>query len=241
MKSLNDSILIYYYGLPENENLKKFYHILTLSLDFENTGMLWHETIKLPLESDQDYKNRRRFCTYLKDEIFFIQDPNIDSETVFYMDKKSEKVSAYKLYSGKYNIHKKGSGEKYDIHNIMETDRFLFINGGLIEKRHDRRILYDKITGKSKNIIFNLEFNDWGFHNDIDGSIPFYPNGYAYDNVLYDMITPERLKWLMSKPYYKTIEIKNKEKHQAIKDYLDSVEEDANPIIFLATLKTGKK
>jgi hypothetical protein len=33
-------------------------------------------------------------------------------------------------------------------------------------------------------------------------------------------------------------EIKNKEKHQAIKDYVDSAEEDANPIIFLVTLKT---
>jgi hypothetical protein len=42
----------------------------------------------------------------------------------------------------------------------------------------------------------------------------------------------------MSHPYYKTIEIKNKEKHQKIKDYLDSAEEDANPIIFLATIKT---
>jgi hypothetical protein len=42
----------------------------------------------------------------------------------------------------------------------------------------------------------------------------------------------------MSHPYYKTIEAKNKEKHQAIKDYLDSAEEDANPIIFLATLRS---
>jgi hypothetical protein len=60
----------------------------------------------------------------------------------------------------------------------------------------------------------------------------------VFQNVLYDYITPERLKWLMAKPYYKTIEVKNKEKHQAIKDYLDSAEEDANPIIFLVTMKT---
>jgi hypothetical protein len=62
--------------------------------------------------------------------------------------------------------------------------------------------------------------------------------GYAECNVLYDYITPEKLKNLISQPYYKTIEVKNKEKHQAIKDYLDSAEDDDNPIIFMATLKT---
>jgi hypothetical protein len=241
MMSFNDSLLIYYYGLPEREDLKEFYHIQTLSFDFENTGMLWHEKTKLPLESEQGGENYRRVCTYLKDGGFHVLDPNIDNETVFYMDKKLEKIPAYKLYSGKYNAYSKSSGEKYDIHSIKETDRFLIVNGTLREKRHARRILYDKATGKSRNIIFNLEFNDWGFHNDIDGSIPFWPGGYAYDNVLYDDISPERLKGLMSHPYYKTIEVKNKEKHKAIKDYLDSAEEDANPIIFLATLKTEEK
>jgi hypothetical protein len=107
-----------------------------------------------------------------------------------------------------------------------------------LEKHYAGRILYDKTTGKSKNIIFNLEFHDWGFHNDIDGSIPFWPKGYASQNVLYDCITPDRLKWLMAKPYYKTIEVKNREKHQAIKDYLDSAKEDDNPIIFLVKMKT---
>ena len=33
--------------------------------------------------------------------------------------------------------------------------------------------------------------------------------------------------------YYKTIEVKNKEKHQAIKDCLDSAKEDDNPKISL--------
>jgi hypothetical protein len=42
----------------------------------------------------------------------------------------------------------------------------------------------------------------------------------------------------MSHSYYKTIEVKNREKHQAIKDYLDSAEEDANPVIFLVKMKT---
>ncbi|MDR1339890.1 MAG: 6-bladed beta-propeller [Prevotellaceae bacterium] len=238
MKNFNDSLLIYYYGLPEREDLKEFYHIQTLSLDFENIDMLWHEKMKLPLRSEQIDENYRRVCTYLKDGIFHVLDPNVDDETVFYMDRKLEKIPAYKLHSGKYNAYGKSSGEKYDIYSIKETDRFLFVNGGLREKRHARRILYDKTTGKSRNIIFNLDFNDWGFHNDIDGSIPFWPSGYACDNILFDHITPERLKSLMSHPYYRTIEVKNKEKHQAIKDYLDSAEEDANPVIFLATLKT---
>jgi hypothetical protein len=178
--------------------------------------------------------------TYIKDGYFYVWDSNIGNETVSYLNEDFEIAPAYQLYFGKYNNYKKKAGERYEVHNINETDRFLFIDGILSEKRHARKILYDKKTKKSMNTLFEMNGPDGGFHNDIDGSIPFWTKGYMSQNVLYDYITPERLKYLMSHPYYKTIKVKNKEKHQAIKDYLDSAEEDANPIIFLVTLKTGE-
>jgi hypothetical protein len=175
--------------------------------------------------------------TYLKDGNIYVWDSNVESGTVYYLNKNFEKIPAYKIYSGKYNAYKKSSGDRYEMFIVRETDRFIFIGGILFEERYSVRILYDKTTGTSKNIIFNLEFNDWGFHNDIDGSIPFWICGYESQNVLYDEITPDRLKTLMSHPYYKTIEVKDKKKHQMIKNYLDSADKDANPIIFFVNMK----
>jgi hypothetical protein len=198
--------------------------------------MLWQEESK-PNMIRKGYENCYA-TTYTKDGYLYVWDSNEKDGTVFCMNEKFEKVSAYQLYLGKYTNYNRKGGERLEIQSLQETDRFLFVFGTLVEKRHARSILYDKTTGESKNIIFNLEFNDLGFHNDIDGSIPFCPDGVVSQNVLYDYITPSRLKWLMAKPYYKTIEVKNKEKHQAIKDYLDSAEDDDNPIIFIATMKT---
>lgn len=237
MDYFNDSILVYYYSFPES-NQEIFAHIHTLSLDFETENKYWHEEFpfspKIMEIMDGDYS----VSTYLIDGNLYVWDSYIESGTVFYLNKNFEKVPAYWISTGKYNAYGRTSGERYEMFIVRETDRFIFIGGIFFESRHARRILFDKATGECKNIIFNVEFNDWGAHNDIDGSIPFWICGYISQNVLYDYITPYRLKELMAKPYYETIEIKNKEKHQAIKDYLDSAEEDANPIIFIVTMKT---
>jgi hypothetical protein len=235
LKCFNDSLLIYYYSCAENGDAKTFFHIHMLSLDFKNTDMLWEEEYNA--HTDRDKSNSCYAVAYIKDGNYYVWDPNVESETVTCLNKNFEKFPAYRLYFGKYNNYRREAGERYEVYTIKETDRFVIIDGLLTERRHARNILYDKTTGKSKNIIFNLDFHDWGFHNDIDGSIPFWPKGYVSQNVYYDYITPERLKKLMAHPYYRTIEIKNKEKHQAIKDYLDSAEEDANPVIFLGTMK----
>jgi hypothetical protein len=237
MECLKDSLLVYYYSCPDNEDMKDFFRIHTLSLDFKNENMLWQA--KYQSQMNRDEPESCHAITYIKDGYYYVWDFGEKNGTVFCMNENFEKTPAYQLYLGNYTSYNRTAGERFSVYSIRETDRFLIITGALEEKRHARRILYDKTTGKcSKNIIFNLDFHDWGFHNDIDGSIPFWPSGYISQNVLYDCITPERLKELMSHPYYKTIEVKDKEKHQAIKDYLDSAEEDANPIIFIATMKT---
>jgi hypothetical protein len=87
------------------------------------------------------------------------------------------------------------------------------------------------------NIIFNLDLHDAGFHNDIDGGIPFWPKGQVSQNVLYDYISPFELKRLMDDPYYKTIKFRDKEQNKALRNCIDSAKITDNPIIFIATLK----
>jgi hypothetical protein len=118
----------------------------------------------------------------------------------------------------------------------METDKFFFIEG-IFGRRYARNILYDKITKKSRDIIFNLDLQDTGFHNDIDGSIPFWPKGYVSQNILYDYISPFELKKLMDDPYYRTIAFRDKAKNETIRNYLASAKITDNPIIFLVPVK----
>jgi hypothetical protein len=228
----NDSVLVYYYSIPTTEDPATFAHIKVLSLDFETENELWHEKFQsVPDTENKTYEPPERAITYLKDGNIYMLDTNIDDEMVYCVNKNFEKIPAYRIPLGKNS-----KGKKYKIYNMIDTDRFVFIVGALLPNQYYRSILYDKTTGKSKHIISDFG-PPWGFHNDIDGSIPIWPRKTASRNVLLDVISPPQLRELMSHPYYKTIEIKNKEKHQAIKDYLNSAEEDANPVIFLVTMK----
>jgi hypothetical protein len=234
MDCFNDSILIYYYSFPRGgEDIKNFTHIRTLSLDFEVTNEFWHEEFQSVMEIEED---DYQINTYSNVENIYVWDSNVENGIIFSMNKNFEKVPAYQLFFGEKYTLGRNISKKYQLSKVIETDIFLFFNIILMEERYSKRILYNKTTRKSKDVIFNLEFHDWGFHNDIDGSIPFWPKGKVSQNILYDYIIPESLKELMSHPYYETIEVKNKEKHQIIKNYLDSAEEDANPIIFLVTM-----
>jgi hypothetical protein len=162
------------------------------------------------------------------------------------LNDRFERKSEYQLFIGrhalseddKYNIHYVDhmKDDEFMITKIMETDKFFFIEG-LFGRRYAKRILYNKATKKSRDIIFNLDLHDAGFHNDIDGSIPFWPKGYVSQNVLYDYISPFELKQLMNDPYYKTIAFRDKAKNEAIRNCLASAKITDNPIIFLVTVK----
>jgi hypothetical protein len=236
MDCFNDSILIYYYSFPRGEeDIRDFTHMRTLSLDFEVTNEFWHEEFQSVMETvEDDYQ----INTYSNVENIYIWDSNVENGIIFRMNKNFEKVPAYQLFFGEKYTFGRNISKKHLLSKVIETDIFLFFNIILMEKRYSKRILYNKTTRKSKDIIFNLDLHDWGFHNDIDGSIPFWPKGKISQNILYDYITPEELKELMSHPYYENIEVKNNEKHQIIKNYLDSAVEDANPIIFFVTTKS---
>jgi hypothetical protein len=203
---------------------------------------MWYDTEYFSLKREFFYEGR--VSTYMRNGNMYIWDSNLD--TIFYLDNNFEIKPAYQFFLGRHSLSEESKYNiRYDdymkdnefmITKLMETDRFFFIEG-LFGRRYARNILYDKTTKKSRNIIFNLDIHDAGFHNDIDGSIPFWPKGYASQNVLYDYISPYELKQLMNDPYYKTIKFRDKEQNEKIKNYLSSAKITDNPIIFLSTVK----
>jgi hypothetical protein len=241
MEYFNDSLLIYYCSMPPYPGVP-FSRFNFISLDFGKSDSMWYDTKYSALK--KEFFDEGRVNTYMRNGNMYIWDSNLD--TVFYLNNHFEKKPGYQLFLGrhalpeddKYNIHYIDSmkDDEFMITKIMETDRFFFIEG-LFGRRHAKHILYDKTTKKSRDIIFNLDLHDTGFHNDIDGSIPFWPKGYVSQNVLYDYISPFELKQLMDDPYYKTIMFRDKAKNEDIRNYLASAKITDNPIIFLATIK----
>jgi hypothetical protein len=233
MSCFNDSLLIYYCSVPTGEAPENFFHLHTLSLDFERKDSLWLQDFS----HNKEISDEGRVSTYIKDGNFYVWDSNIDM--IVSLNSQFEKTPEYKLYLGKYasDSFEETKNNHYIVTYVKETRKFFFIEG-IFNNRYSKKILYNKETGESKNIIFNFDFHDWGFHNDLDGSIPFWLQGSVSENVLFDFINPDRLKRIMSNPYFQTIEVKNKEKHEKIKNYLSQhAKDDDNPIIFIVTMK----
>jgi hypothetical protein len=238
MTCLNDSVLCYYCDAPDKEP-DKVLRIHTLSRDFTKTTDIPIQGEYAEKDIEGEFIGNVQIITYTNAHFFkdgVLHEWNYRLGTVFRITENFEKIPAYKIFLGNHDKNSKKS--RFTIQSIKETDRFLFIDGVFGEERYVKKILYDKTTGTSKSLKIVLTGKDGGFHNDIDGSIPFWPNGCISQNVLWEDVTPSRLKELMSISSLMSIEAKNKEKHRAIKNYLDSAREDDNPIIFLVTIKT---
>jgi hypothetical protein len=230
----NDSVLVYYFPYLASGDPKEFAHIHTLSLDFEITNKLWYEELQPEMKpGDKTYTINTKDIPilYSTDGNTYIY-PKLEQGTVFCIDGNLEKTPAYQIYMGKYYFEGNEYKKSYSINGIADTDRFVFLSGTLYPDYHSGSILYDKTTGKSKRISIII--------NDIDKSFQaFWPvsNNVVSRNILCTAVYPFVLKEQMSDPYYKDIKVKNREKHQAIKEYLDSAKEDDNPVVVLITLK----
>jgi hypothetical protein len=239
IKCIGDSLLICYSPCPSPDStLKNFYHLHTLNFDFTIVNDLQKGNFTEQFSWDE-YGNIQDggTCTYIKDDNLHVY--MRDKNTVYRVTDSLEVIPAYELFLGKYTTNKtpERGGYKFNIIGVHESNRFLFITG-IFNEEYAKCILYDKTTAKSKNIIYNLDFHDVGFHNDIDGSIPFWPEGYVSKNILYGKMSILGLQRLMNHPYtINSIKVKNSEKHKKIKDYLDSAQEDDNPILFFVTMK----
>jgi hypothetical protein len=108
MDCFNDSILVYYYSLPRDEDPEKFTHIRTLSLNFEVTNEFWHEKFQSFIEiAEEDYSVN----TYSNDGNIYVWDSNVENGIIFCMNKDFKKVPAYQFFIGGKYIWKKYQGK----------------------------------------------------------------------------------------------------------------------------------
>ncbi len=221
----------------------KYYHIFLMNDNLELIDSLYH---KINFGDLNLAEMTRSFVSlYKKNNHLYFWDSF--SDTIIYLDEKRNVQKGYAFSFEPYRmpVSKRGninfwmSREKnnyFYIDKITETDNYFFING-IFQNTYSRNILFNKRLNTSRNVIFNLDLQDWGFHNDLDGSIPFWPKGVAGSNLLYDYASPFRLRELMGNAYFEHIPVKNQNKHEEITAILNRSRMTDNPIIFLVKLR----
>jgi hypothetical protein len=231
---LNDSLLVYYTAYPFPDiDPKGFSHLHVTNYDFTVTYNVYSDKYTTPISGNEF--NDIQICQYIKDGYMHIW--RNDDGIIYRITDSLEIIPVYKLFLGRYDLIGQSNNfgdRKFLITDIQESNNFFFITG-IFNHDYTKCIIYDKITKKSQSLIYDDDYGD-NFHNDIDGSIGFWPLGYASENVLYNYASVIGLKKIMDHPYVKGIEVKNKEKYRKIKDYLSSADEDNNPIVFLVTI-----
>jgi hypothetical protein len=238
MSCFNDSILVFYTSYPvyEENPPENFPHLHTLSLDFSTICDLWTE--KFTNDVDEESRFSTYVYTYIKDGNLYIWDNTSIDNTVFYFDKNMKRIPAYRLFLGQYDAKGKEpsmSANKFKPIKVIETDNFIFIEGLFYgtNKFYVKYILYDKSTKTSRNVALRTDSLYIKFHDHSNNNIPFWPDGYVSQNVLYSYFYAEGI----SQQVLNTL---NDEKYKILKDYLDTAEDLENPIIFLATIKSEK-
>ena len=76
-----------------------------------------------------------------------------------------------------------------------------------------------------------------GLINDMNGGLSFFPKYYAGDGVVADIWQAADMKEILTEAYFSTIEIKDQQAHQKLRDVLKKLDEEDNPVVVLARLK----
>ena len=110
--------------------------------------------------------------------------------------------------------------EKYmNITKILEDNRYMYIAFDF--KKNDYKFVYDKKEGNQMTIPLH------GFENDLDGGLPFWPEQMISGNEMMCSFTAEQLLKLD----------KSKITNEKLKNLLNNLKEDDNPVVAIVTLK----
>lgn len=130
--------------------------------------------------------------------------------------------------------------KKYDKLNRMhETKDYIFFS--VMHKNRLHKIVYNKKTKQSSTVEFKRPFKKgihFSFYNDIDGGVPFWPNGIISDKKVFMITYGYEIKDYISKKgeNFDALDSKSRQK------LLDLVSESKivdNPMLMVVTLKNN--
>ncbi|MFA9189559.1 6-bladed beta-propeller [Flavobacterium magnesitis] len=130
------------------------------------------------------------------------------------------------------------------IESFFETTNDMFISVYYAQDKHLHNIYYNKTNNESKSVKFRKTSGGgfiFGFNNDIDGGLPFWPDGRISEDKLYMLINGYVLKDYLAR---KKINSDKKQQH-FVDNNLNKISENSkiadNPILVIVTLKDKHK
>jgi hypothetical protein len=125
--------------------------------------------------------------------------------------------------------------QTYNFGKVVETSGFFFFSG----YNHGKalKILYDKKLKNYQEVVYNFDLFDHGFHNDLDGGVPFWPKGTINDSMLYSYMEPNDYLEIINSNYNKEIIVKGDKGSQILKKFNEKITPMSNPILIIVTLE----
>ena len=191
---------------------------------------------------------------------------NVENDTIYCLSNTSLQP-AFVFELGKHKFHKeylesinaKGILEKTIIvYSLMGTPNYFFYEIGVPEILPTPPIkpVYNPMTNtyrtretyiygiynmkENTNILLDINNNllhEKGIINDLNGGLPFFPRYYAGNNIVIDMWDATKMKETLTEEYFASRPIKDQQAHQKLRDLLDNLHEDDNPVVVIAKLK----
>jgi hypothetical protein len=130
--------------------------------------------------------------------------------------------------SGKYTFPKKKVLQKEDL------------PPGITPKEIDYQTLfgiYDATNQTTQLLDTDPVSRMPGLINDLDGGLSFWPKYYTSDNELVDIWRAEDMKEYLTEEYFTAHEIKDPIAHQKLKELVQKLDIDNNPVIVIGKLR----
>lgn len=120
------------------------------------------------------------------------------------------------------------------IENIQETNKFLFFN--TVYQRYRNTIFHDKISGESVNVQYDDPSGGkhFAFFNDIDGGVPFWPDGKVTDNKMFMISYGYEIRSYFQEKNNQNSSI---ERSQQLPEFIKNSKPSDNPVLVIATFK----
>ncbi|MDL2265157.1 RNA-binding domain-containing protein, partial [Parabacteroides sp. OttesenSCG-928-G21] len=154
--------------------------------------------------------------------------PMIDTQNNLFFS-----FSAYNL-SGKYSFPKKMNRS---IVTPSSSGLIIFQGGGTIIDSHAVLGVYDTTNQTTQLLDTDPVTQIIGLINDLDGGLSFWPQYYTSENELVDIWRVEDMKEHLTDEYFAGHEIKDPAAHQKLKELVQKLDIEDNPVIVTAKLK----
>ena len=93
------------------------------------------------------------------------------------------------------------------------------------------------IVEKTNILLDTDQYSQKGIINDLNGGLPFIPRYYAGNGIVADVWHSEEMKEMLTDEYFASQIIKDQKAHKKLKEILNNLKEDDNPVVIVAKLK----